>query len=344
MSGTITPRNGMATMPPTQPVDMMGTQTQAMALETASTAAAAQAEAAVKARYQMALLRPRNIEGVRLRLLAACKRPRFAETAKYAKPIGKEKVVGPSIRFAEAALDELGNTDTATIVLYDDAEKRIIRVTVMDLEKNVSYSQDLIIEKKVERSFLKEGQIALGQRLNSKGKVVYIIEATEDDLLVKQAALTSKAIRGGALRILPGDILEECMDQVDATTRNRDAEDPAAARKRLCDAFYSIGVSPEALVEYLGHAIEACSPAELQDLRQVFAAIREGEATWNAVMIAKNGGEAPKKSEGEGASAPKSAEDLKASMKAKAKAEEAPAAPAAASSEVIDGDLFGGEA
>jgi hypothetical protein len=71
--------------------------------------------------------------------------------------------------------------------------------------------------------------------------------------------------------------------------QNRDAQDPAAARKKICDGFYAMGVSPENLVEYLGHAIDQASPAQLQDLRQVYAAIRDGEATWAQIIEAKNG-------------------------------------------------------
>jgi len=42
--------------------------------ETASTAVAVQARAAVEARYKMALMRPRSWDDVRVRLLAACHR------------------------------------------------------------------------------------------------------------------------------------------------------------------------------------------------------------------------------------------------------------------------------
>ena len=50
--------------------------------------------------------------------------------------------------------------------------------------------------------------------MNSYGDTVYLVEATEDDLLTKQAAHVSKVIRTAALRLLPSDILEEAMEQL----------------------------------------------------------------------------------------------------------------------------------
>lgn len=255
--------------------------------ETASTAVAAQARASVDARYLVALRNPRSWDTVRVRVLEACKRPGFAEGARYSKPVGKKSVVGPSIRFAEEALRAMGNCYVETMVVFDDDERRIIRVTVTDLESNLSYPQDLLIAKTVERSSVRDGQNVIDRRLNTKGQTVYIVEATEDDLLVKQAALTSKAIRTGALRLLPSDILEEAMELVPETLMKKDAADPAGARKRLCDAFYTLGVAPDDLEDYLGHKLDQTTPAELNLLRTIYQALKDGEATWVEVLETK---------------------------------------------------------
>lgn len=249
---------------------------------------AVQARASIEARYHVALARPRNIDSVRVKILGACKRTAFAEVAKYAKPVGKEKIVGPSIRFAEEAIRSLGNILQETAVIHDDAERRIVRITVTDLESNISFPQDLMINKTVERSFLKEGQQARGQRVNSYGKMVYLVDATEDDLANKQAALASKAIRTAALRLLPGDILEEAMLQVTQTLRAQDKQDPAAARKKLVDAFLGVGVTPDMLTQYLGgQPLDAISPADVEELRDVYTGLKERETTWAAVMEAR---------------------------------------------------------
>ena len=256
--------------------------------ETASTAVAAQARAAVEARYVMAVKRPRDMDQVRLNILKECKRPGFAAVARYRKPVG-DGIEGPSIRFAEAALRCMTNVMPEVATVYEDAEKRIQRVTVTDLEANVTYSSDVTIEKTVERNKLKDGQVPIKSRTNSVGKTTYLVEATEDDLLNKSGALVSKALRTLALRIIPGDILEEAMAQVVETLEKEDAKDPSAARKKLVDVFASFGVKPSDLRDYLGHDLDGVTPAELTELRAVGASLRDGEATWKDSLAHKLG-------------------------------------------------------
>lgn len=267
--------------------------------ETAATAIAAAAEATIKARYVLAMRRPRDIDVVRTRLLKECKRPGFAEAALYRKPVGNKKneqtgrwekafIEGLSVRFAEAAIRSVTNFYASATSIYDDPQKGIVRVTVMDLETNATIETDVHVSKTVERRSLKDGQQALGQRLNSYGDVVYIVQATDDEVLNKTNALVSKALRNGVLRLLPGDIQDECEAQCRATQAKADKEDPEAARKKLFDGFAAIGIMPNQLKEYLGHNNDL-QPAELRSLRGIYSAIRDGETTWQAIVDAKEG-------------------------------------------------------
>lgn len=295
------------------PMKVISQPTQNGGLQTGvSQALAVQARAQVEARFQVALMNPRSWDTVRQKVLTACKRTSFAEVARYQKPIGGSKVVGPSIRFAEEVIRCMGNLEADTAVIHDDADQRLIRITVTDLESNVTYPTDVLIRKVVERSSLKEGQHTLGQRVNSSGKNVYLVEATEDDLQVKAAALASKALRTSSLRLFPGDILDEAMETVKETLRRADEQDPAAARKKICDAFWTLGVKPEDLVAYLEHQLDQCTPAELQELRNIFAAMKDGEARWADVMGTKAVVADPKKPEGGGTRSEKLLAKLKA--------------------------------
>lgn len=297
--------------------------------ETAAGAVAARAKAQIEARYIMALKRPRSWDEVRTRLLKECRRPGFARAARYRKPVG-QGIEGPSIRFAEAALRYMTNVGVETTVTYDDSSKTILRVSVVDLEANVPYEQDVAVQKTVERRKLGKGQRPLATRTNSFGDTVYIVEATDDEILNKVNALVSKALRTLALRLLPGDILEECMALCIRVAQDEDARDPDAARKAMIDAFFGVGVSATQLAEYLGHALEQVTPAELSELRALFAAIRDGETSWREVMDARDtdGTDAHK------SGADKKVDDLvnkhkaKTSEKKGAASAAAPAAPA----------------
>lgn len=283
--------NELATMPAAgaSVSQGFGSTEMTVAAETAATALAAQARAAVEARCILALRRPRNWDQVRQLLLRECARPGFAAVARYAKPVGGQRIVGPSIRFAEAAMRCMGNLVAETQVVLDDPTKRCVRISLTDLENNLTLPKDIVLEKTVERRQPKPGQEIIGQRTNSQGQPVFIVRATEDDLLNKEAALSSKALRGLVLRLLPGDLLDEAMEAVTKTLRSNDAADPNAARKRLADAFAKLGIQPVDLAAYLGHGLEAMSPAELEEMRAIYAAIAEGETNWREVMSQRAG-------------------------------------------------------
>lgn len=251
--------------------------------ETASSAVAAQAKALVEARYIMAIKRPRDIDEVRERLLKECRRPSFAAVARYNKPVGKG-IQGPSIRFAEAAIRCMTNITVETMTVYDDREKRIVRVTVTDLEANLPYSLDVTIEKTIERKKFKDGDIVIRSRINSYGEKVHLLEAGEDDILNKQNALISKAIRTQGLRLVPGDLVDEGQNLCIQTQRSEDAKDPDAAKRALFDAYGQIGVKIEELKAWLGHDGSTLAPKELTDLRGLYAALRDGETTWREIM------------------------------------------------------------
>lgn len=263
----------------------LGLQTQTKNGELAVSASAALAKATIEAKFSIALHRPRSVETARVRLMQNCQRKGFAETAKYGIPRWnsqlQKKVLteGFSIRFAEAAIQSWGNVDVSANIAFEDDEKRMVRVTVTDLETNISFTDEVVLNKLVERTQPKEGDQVVSERLNSAGKKVYTIKATEDELLMKVNAAKSKSIRTSGLRLLPQDILDEAWDACTEAIRSG-GKDPALEKKKVCDSFAKIGVLPKDLEEYLGHSLDSVSPQELNELRGAYSAIKEGETSW----------------------------------------------------------------
>lgn len=257
-------------------------------VESAAVAAAAQAKAAVEARYIMALRRPRNWDEVRQRILAECRRPAFAnnKSALYRKPIGAG-VEGLGIRFAELAVRCMTNCLIESALVFEDAEREINRVTLTDLESNTTYPMDVRIGKTVERSKPADDGSYISARKNSYGKLTYLLPASDEDLLNKRGAAISKAVRTLVLRVLPGDIQDEAEQIIRAIREARATQDPEAERKSIADGFFGIGVRAGDLAEYLGHDLSTCNPAELVELRGIYGAIRDGEATWQQAIEAR---------------------------------------------------------
>ena len=250
-------------------------------VERSVVAAAEQAKALVQARFIVALRRPRNYDAVRVKLLEACRRPVFAKMAIYRKPVGgRQSVEGPSIRFADEAVKLLGNVDVTETTVFESEQERHVQVSATDLEANLTKSTTVLVKKLIERRSVRQGQEVVGQRQTSGGNTVYIVVATDDEVIVKQAALVAKARRNLELQLVPQDIIEECMEAIKETRLLKDAADPDAARKSVIDAFAALGVQPEHLEQIVGHPLDQCSPAELDSLRSIYATIRDGQATF----------------------------------------------------------------
>jgi hypothetical protein len=335
------PGGAMTTTPAAGQVarqDFGGTEL-AVSGETAAAAAAAQATAIVQARYVMAMRNPRDWDNVRVRIMREVERPGFAEIAWYRKPIGKG-VEGLSVRFAEAAARCMGNLSIEPEITFDDAAKRIVRVTATDLETNYNPSLPVVIEKTVERSSLADGRIAISVRKNSEGKLTYTVPATEDEMLGKQNSITSKARRSLILQILPGDIADAAKARILEIRRGAVAKDPESFRKKVVDSFALLNVMPSDLKLYLGHDVATCSPAELEALRDLYSTIAAGEGTWAEALAEKVGGEAaaaagPKKSGLDGVT-----DELE---RKKAAAAAAAQAPACEHPQVKPSDVAGGK-
>jgi len=273
--------------------DFGGTGRTMAVVETASTAIAAQSKAMVESRYIMAMRNPRNMDSVRQELLKECRRPSFAnnKSAYYIKPIG-QGVEGLGIRFVEVALRCMKNVLVETTMIFEDEQKEVHRVSVTDLEANITYPLDVRVSKTVERSKPNSDGSYISVRKNSYNKDVYTVLGTDDDLLNKRGALISKAMRSLGLRIIPGDLCDEAEEIIKKIRLDDAAKDPDAERKKIVDAFAAIGVSATDLTGYLGHGLEKCSPAQIVTLRGIYGAIKDGEATWATAMQNKtdNGG------------------------------------------------------
>lgn len=267
----------------------------------ATEALVAQSRAMTEARWIMAMRAPRQMDMVRQDIMSECRVPGFAEVATYSRPCGREQLEedgprgkrgewvevfaeGLSIRAAEVMMRCMGNMQCKATTLYDDARTRMITVSAVDYQTNATWDIDLTIPKTVERKRLKKGQKPLGERVNSYGDRVFIVEATDQDVATKAAAEISKASRTCILRLVPGQLQDEAFVLCQKIAADKNAKDPNAARRGMLDAFASVGVRPPALEQWLGHELDTMSPAERDQLIQIGKAIKEGDLVWADVL------------------------------------------------------------
>jgi hypothetical protein len=260
-------------------------------------AAATQAKAEVETRILTAKRWPRDLDQFRLDILNTCRRPGFAEIALYHKPVGRKQnaegqwenafASGFSIRFIEAALQQYGNVYVSSHTEWETQDQLKLVVSVMDIQHNTGFSMGVIIDKLIERKEVKKGRKTRGMRENSYGDLVYLLDATKDEVRNLVGAERSKLMRDNGLRLLPRDVLDECWAQVEGTINDENARDPDSAKKKILDRFAALGVSATALKEYLGKPLEALTQKEINDLAPLHNGLKEGDFTWADVMRVK---------------------------------------------------------
>lgn len=253
-----------------------------------SVAAAEASKQRIQAAYIIAATHPRNVDEARIRILSACKRPRFAERVEYCKPGGSDnkKITGPSIRFAETAMREWGNILSDIQVVYEDEMIRRVKVYITDLQTNTQFSKEISVSKTVERKNPK-GREVVSERLNTYGEKVYIVKATDDELMNKEASLISKSVRNEGLRLIPSDIIDEALETAKETLKSKDREDPDSAKRRVLDAFAELKVMPKDIEKHLGHPVDRISLNEIQELRGIYRSMMDEGVTWESLAEKK---------------------------------------------------------
>lgn len=288
----------------------IGDQTMTATGETSSTSLAARETAQVQARIIQAMKRPRVFEEVRERFIGDCDRPRFALVARYERPQGwvldennrpvkdangekiRNYIRGWSIRAIESAIQAMGNIDCTATTLFEDDRKEIVKCKVWDLERNMAWESEVVIEKTVERKFLSSGQRPLATRTNSYGDPVYILPATDDETRLKKNRMVSMTLRTLGLRVVPGDLLDEALERVErARLKAKEAEkgtiaaDPKAAMRALLDRLAAIGIRAADVVEFFGgRSIESVTPDQILELRIIGADVTQGNYTWRDAL------------------------------------------------------------
>ncbi len=232
-----------------------------------------------KSRIALAYSRPRDWGTVQASVLKSCERPGFAKRSRYKLKMGKDTIVGPTIRLAEELARKMGNMSIATTIVSDMPTERIMRVAIMDLEVNLTDEVDRIVEKSVERSYA-DGRIVLSQRRNAKGYPVFRVVATVDEVTAKVGIEVSKMKRNLIMALVPRDVIDEIMEAI-AAVEVEDAK-RAGSVDKLIAAFAKIKVTQTQLEEHLGHSALKMTPEQIAELRMVWTGIKDGASTWDA--------------------------------------------------------------
>lgn len=230
--------------------------------EVGAVAATAREEAELKGAIFLARQYPRNEAQAYTAIINTCKRPGFAEQARYSFPRGGQTVAGPSINMARELARRWGNIRFGLRVVGVDDEMVHIRGYAYDLETNLLVEHEDKFEKLIYRrkgGWIKPDERDLRELINRRGAIL---------------------VRNAILQVVPTDVVEDAMRAVGETLTKAAAGDIEQSReqavRRLTLAFDGFGVTSEMLEEYLKNPLDAITPEQLADLRSIYRSINDG--------------------------------------------------------------------
>lgn len=237
--------------------------------ELSQTGAAAAAQHEIQSAIIVAKKFPRNEDLCFQKLMAAARRPSFAEEAKYSFPRGDKDVTGPSVNLAREAARIWGNIRIGLYIPRDDEDTRLARGFAWDLETNFKVELEDDFAKLIQRK-VKGGK---------PGETVWLVPDERDlrELTNRRGAIL---MRNAILQVLPKDLIADAMYQCEKTLEDHAAQDPDATKKRLLVDFAALNITVEQIEQKLGHALSQSTPKELAELRGICKSIQDGHTTW----------------------------------------------------------------
>lgn len=200
---------------------------------------------------------PRDPEQAMEAILKECMRPALAESAEYAFPRGGTTVTGPSIRLAESIARGWGNIDYGMRELVQENGASQVEAYAWDMQTNT----------KVRRVFT-----VRHERHTRKG-VQNLTDPRDIYELVANQGI--RRVRACILELIPGDVVDAALSQVQQTL-HATADVTPEAIKKLVETFSKLGIEQDTIGKRYGKKLEAILPAEIIDLRRIYASLRDG--------------------------------------------------------------------
>ena len=205
---------------------------------------------------------PRDPLTVYDRIMTDCGRYNLAEKAIYSYPRGGTTVTGPSINLARVLIRHWGNSRSGFTVLDQTATESTVEAYCWDLETNYKASKIFTVPHVRET---KKGSYPL-----TDPRDIY-------ELIANQAARRERAC---ILSVIPQDIVDAAVGKCQDTLKKGGSMPlPDKIRSLVSQFQKQYGVTRQQLEAYTGTKVEAFSEQTVNDLKAVYNAIREGEAT-----------------------------------------------------------------
>lgn len=213
----------------------------------------------VKGQIFMAKQFPRNVFQAEQRILDTCMRPALAQVAMYQYPRGGSKVMGPSIRLAEAIAQNWGNLSYGIQELEQRDGESVAKAFCWDLETNVRQEKVFTVK----------------HTMKAKGT----FKKLEDprDIYELVANNGARRLRACILGVIPGDIIDKAISQCEQTLAGNSQgplKDRVANALKAFKEHYK--VTQPMIEAKFGYNADSFSEIDYVELINIFNSLKDG--------------------------------------------------------------------
>lgn len=231
--------------------------------------------AEVQAALVIAKQFPRNPIEAYDRIMNACQRPGLAQSAVYSYARGGSSVTGPSIRLAEMLAQNWGNIQYGIRELSSENGESTVEAFAWDVETNTRQTKVFQVPH---IRYTRNGSKKL-----TDPRDIYELVANNG----------ARRLRACILGVIPGDVIDDAVNQCEKTIHASADTSPEAVQK-LVVAFEQFNVTKKDIEDYIQRRLDAITAANIVALRKIFTSLRDGMSSpkdWFKNVTVKEVGE-----------------------------------------------------
>jgi hypothetical protein len=213
--------------------------------------------AEVQAALYIARTNPRDTIRALDLIVQDCTRPGLAERALYSYSRGGTDITGPSIRLAEAISQRWGNLQVGIRELEQRPGESVVQAYCWDVETNTRREVTFTVPHVRDT---KGGRKAL-----TDARDVYEITANQG----------ARRLRACILAVIPSDIVDAAVDQVEKTLHTKADVTPERIKK-MVEAFGAYGVTKGQIEARIQRRLDAITPALFVQLTKIYNSLKDG--------------------------------------------------------------------
>lgn len=218
------------------------------------------AVAEIQAAMTIAKKFPRDYQKARERILQACLRPSLADKAQYTYARGGTSIEGASIRLAEAIAQAWGNLQFGIRELEQRNGESTVEAFAWDLETNTRQVKVFTVRHWRDT---KQGGYAI-----KDARDIY-------EMVANQGA---RRLRACILGVVPGDVVEEAVEQCEETLRQAGKNVTPEKITSMVEKFAEFNVTKEMIEKRVQRNIAAIDAPLLISLGKIYNSLKDGMA------------------------------------------------------------------